>query len=193
MSDSRAENRSPENQARQKFELLGRFPEAWREHAHALLDVATMLWTQIENARGQGRDAHGDLLLRFGPIAEMLGGLGIEALAKAVRVAKDPKLISDGKWPLRGHDLVKLISSAGLELDPSEKGVLVQLKGFIEWAGRYPIPLDASRLTPKVITREPPAPPAIELPEGTLMSTEDRHVIDRVARRLDEVLKEMTG
>jgi hypothetical protein len=88
---------------------------------------------------------------------------------------------------------VKLISSAGLELDPSEKGVLVQLKGFIEWAGRYPIPLDASRLTPKVITRKPPAPPVIELPEGTVMSTEDRHVVYRVVRRLEKVLKETTG
>jgi len=152
-----------------------------------------MLWTEIEDARGQGVDAHVDVLHRFGPIAEMLGGLGIEALAKAVRVAKDPKLISDGKWPLRGHDLLKLISSAGLDLDPSERSVLVQLKGFIEWAGRYPIPLDASRLTLKVITREPPAPPAIEVPEGTVMSTADRHVIDRVASRLEGVLKEAIG
>lgn len=186
--DPNETNESLEGRARESFERRGQSPAAWRFQAHALLDAAAILWDQIDKADSD-QEARGQVFSRFGPIAHMLGGLGLEALAKAVRVAKDPNLVSDGQWQLREHDLVKLFSGIGLPLDQKERSVLVQLTGFLVWAGRYPIPLEARGLAAKIVSRIPQKLPQIELAPGTFLGRDDRRIIGELVERLEKQLR----
>lgn len=89
-----------------------------------------------------------ELWLRTGLLqpALLLAGLATECLLKG--------LISErqGEWVLtdldgsrtyrhKSHKLVKLSAMAGVSLTKAEQEVLEILTQFVEWAGKYPIPL----------------------------------------------------
>src|SRR5262249_30723614 len=161
----------------------------------SLLRVADMVWNHIEEPRKSESTPMTpespaftewmDRGFNFNRVAAMLAGLGVEVLAKAVCVKQDPAavLTSDGKWKLRQHELVDLVSRTGVSLDQDERGVLTQLEGFVRWSGRYPIPLEASVMTPKVI-----AGVGMVLPPGTLSGSRDRAVVGGIVRKLEELL-----
>ncbi len=69
------------------------------------------------------------------PVYEMLFGMSIELMLKAIAVAQRRKA-------MRHHRLVELASHVDVSLDPEEEALLSVLTAAIRWSGRYPIPLD---------------------------------------------------
>ena len=61
--------------------------------------------------------------------------MSLELIYKAVVVAKGDK-------PKKGHNLSRLASEAGIELDSQDEAALQILEEYLRWAGRYPIPLE---------------------------------------------------
>jgi hypothetical protein len=73
----------------------------------------------------------------------MLLGFAMENLLKALLLAQDSSIVADGKlkWPGKtGHELGELAEAAGLTLNAGEGQILDNLKEFVLWAGRYPLP-----------------------------------------------------
>jgi len=166
--------------AGKRFEALGRNALWWRERATGLRETANMVWDHIGEVRWETREETEPRWLRFGPVAMMLGAFALEALAKGVRVYQKPSLVSGGRWALGLHDLEKLIPDTGLQITAREKSVLVQLTGYLKWAGRYAIPLDVKHLTPRPVGHN-----RVEAPAGTVMSTDYRRIVDDIFARLE--------
>lgn len=74
----------------------------------------------------------------------LLAGLSTENLAKGLIVQASPAMIQHDRlapeWPGRGHDLVALFRRAGLALSWEEVRLLLGLRAYVEWGGRYPVP-----------------------------------------------------
>jgi len=83
------------------------------------------------------------------PVYLQLAGLAIENLAKGIAVARDPTIVGTGKgdrlfkW---GHIETKLFNDLGITLDEEEAALVGRLHVYVEWAGRYPVPLVALKL-----------------------------------------------
>lgn len=184
--DPEETRQSLEHRSKQTFEKRGRDPAAWHHHADALLKAADMLWEQIESDIDE--PALTARLGTFGPVAAMLCGLGVEALAKAVRVLQTPGLIANDAFTLKTHKLVELVAATGISLDAKQKSALVQLTGFVEWAGKYPIPLAAEHLTPRLTSDTWGELKGLELAPGTLIVPDDRRVVRQVVERLEALL-----
>jgi len=71
----------------------------------------------------------------------MLYGLTVENLLKAGLVIKGVAIKANGNFGLKTHNLHSLASEFGLLLLPEELEFVERLQTFVEWAGRYPIPL----------------------------------------------------
>ena len=160
---------SLERKFRVIFEERGRDASAWLRHAHALRTAARPLWDRLSD---------------LGHIAMMLEGMAVEALAKAVRATQEPALVSDGRWTLQTHDLRSLVDDTGLTLNPDERSLLARLTGFVLWAGRYPIPLKSSDMTPRML----PGTKEIKMPPGMWIGPADRQAVTQIFDRLEALL-----
>jgi hypothetical protein len=118
----------------------------------------------------------------------MLAGYAVEAFAKAVHVKQNPKLLAKGKWQLKTHALVPLVSDVGLTLTPREHSTLVEYSGFVQWSGRYPIPIEAASMTPIVKPGAEGGLDEFHVPPGTVLRSDDLDVIDGVCARLERLL-----
>ena len=85
----------------------------------------------------------------------LLMGYSIENLLKGILLSQKPELFDTQK--MRGfnhHDLIRLCNEVGVELQTDEQEWLKKLTEYIEWQGKYPIPLrrdkdkDRTRGTP---------------------------------------------
>lgn len=85
-------------------------------------------------------------------VALLLYGFAMENLIKALIVRKEPSLpsVDNGKihWDVGGHDLLRLIEKAGVDLEPGERMIdermiLKTLTDWAVWQGRYPTPMKA--------------------------------------------------
>jgi hypothetical protein len=80
--------------------------------------------------------------LRSGPVAMMLMGMALEALAKGVLSATGEPLTESGrlrkKWGR--HNLAKLLETCGVALSDDDRELAAQLSEFVIGAGRYPVP-----------------------------------------------------
>jgi hypothetical protein len=74
------------------------------------------------------------------PVYEMLCGMAIELIYKAIIIAKGikPKNPKD----FENHKLVVLANLAGISVDDKSNLILQLLTESIYWAGRYPVPKD---------------------------------------------------
>jgi hypothetical protein len=78
------------------------------------------------------------------PVERMLLGFGFENLLKGLLIVSHPELLDGGRLRrsfTRGHRLLDLAGSAGLQLSPGEEEILETLTEHVVWAGRYPVPL----------------------------------------------------
>ena len=84
--------------------------------------------------------------------AHLLYGYAIENLLKGLAIAKDPSLINDKKFTqsLTSHDLEKLAKKLDILLTDDEKRILKVLSWGITWFNKYPSPLVAEDVLPKV-------------------------------------------
>lgn len=92
----------------------------------------------------------------YSPIrpALMLAGYALENILKGILVRDDPDEPFDnrGRFKHKSHDLVELAEGAGVSLDDEEKELLEILTHTTVSGGRYPIPLQASEMYPRVFT-----------------------------------------
>lgn len=120
-------------------------------------DLSEMLSDLNETLRrvgaGESFPAHTPVL----PPAVLLAGLAIEDALKGILIARDPDRFVQPRasspdrlvdWGSRGHDLTWLMAEADVAASPEEAAVLRNLNDFIMWAGRYPVALRASEMTP---------------------------------------------
>jgi hypothetical protein len=82
----------------------------------------------------------------------MLCGQMLEALFKAVLVSQRGAFNNKGKFAHKGHDLIVLADQVGLRLSDDEAWLLEKLTHYVEWAGRYPIPLSIEGLLPRALS-----------------------------------------
>lgn len=126
-------------------------PKMWELSAVTLRFASEVLLRQIRR----------DIKKIFGPSSQrftrpslhtvwlMLCGLTIENLAKAVLVSKGSPIDESEriKKSLKTHKLVNLVRGTGIRLSKGEEVLLRRLSEFIEWTGRYPVPLSSSRMS----------------------------------------------
>jgi hypothetical protein len=87
-------------------------------------------------------DVHDSLLIS---IYLMLMGYSIENLLKAIIMLEHPEYYRpDAKITnIKDHRLVELCKCCNIRIKPDEATLLKELTIYIEWKGRYPIPLKA--------------------------------------------------
>ncbi|MDQ1554791.1 MAG: hypothetical protein QOK46_1869 [Microbacteriaceae bacterium] len=96
----------------------------------------------------------------------LLSGLSLELLAKAVLIERNPTLVDQGrltKWRDNGHGLVGLLEQVGILLDAEDIYLAERLGESVVWAGRYPIPWNASGMAPR------------QTPQGDMAAPGDFH------------------
>ena len=77
-------------------------------------------------------------------VALMLLGLEIENVAKTLIVrAQTETVVEDAQFRLKTHDLCWLLSEAGIPISDEEANRLTIVRDYVEWLGRYPVPLSA--------------------------------------------------
>lgn len=122
-----------------RFERAYRAPLYWRNCSTDLLGSAAAVWAAIDSNIGDNIVAKCDLGQGFDlsiagrPVYEMLCGMSLELLYKAIAVVRRKDIRHQ-------HNLVKLSEHVGIELDSQEQGLLKILTEAIVWSGRYPIP-----------------------------------------------------
>jgi len=116
-----------------------RAPLHWHNKASQLRASAAATWycmsqaDQAEVERSLGSPSNLGLGYAY-PAYRMLCGMSIEAMLKAILVAK-------GLDAPASHDLLWLARHAEMQLDATETGLLALLTECIIWHGRYPAPL----------------------------------------------------
>ena len=139
----------PKHFANKKYELACSEPYLWMRKAQKVRRAADILWKQFRDevvAFSKGEDPQGPF---FGDVAVMLYGITVENLLKAGLAAKGLAVAPNGNFGQKSHDLQSLAAAFGLVLLPQEAELLERLQQFVEWAGRYPIPLYRESLYPR--------------------------------------------
>ena len=86
-----------------------------------------------------------------GSVAVMLYAFALENLLKAGLAAKGVAIRPNGNFALKTHKLEDLADDLALTLEPDERELMERLEHFLEWAGRYPIPLHPEALYPRAM------------------------------------------
>jgi hypothetical protein len=84
-------------------------------------------------------------------VGMMLCGLMLEDLFKAVLVSRKGAFNSKGDFLHKTHNLLGLADNVGLKLSVEEGWLLEKLTSYIEWKGKYPIPLVSEGLMPRLL------------------------------------------
>lgn len=112
-------------------------PNHWFNRASDLRASAHVLWLVMESKPVQKDLGYGggfSVSIACYPVYQMLCGLALELVMKAVLTQK--------KIPLKKtHDLNSLANDLGLPINDKMKNLLKYYKHYIEWSGRYPVPL----------------------------------------------------
>ena len=132
--------------ANEQYRLACKEPYLWMQKAGEVRRAADVLWGIFElelTSHSTGKYSHGPF---FGDTALMLYGLVVENLFKALLTDRGLSASPTGNFSQKSHDLLALATKLDFLLDDSEAELLERLQNFVEWAGRYPIPLYADGL-----------------------------------------------
>lgn len=132
---------------KEQFHHQADHPRTWELKAAELEYAAEVLWKRQLGDFPLRLSAQGAPPVSIG-VALMLYGLAIENLAKAVTVAADSPLDSKGRVSFKSHKLAALVTSAKIRVSPKDELFLNKLTEFVEWAGRYPVPLTFQKMQP---------------------------------------------
>jgi hypothetical protein len=150
----------------EQFNVRAETPAIWALSARHLKHSADLIFDAYEiDLQQMARDVSPLELnnLEVASAATLLFGLAIENLLKAIIISKEPKTVEDGKlrnWHGNGHELILLAEKANIMLDEQQKDLLQRLVAFVEWAGRYPVPKKASKLSMKQLNIKQPFLPS---------------------------------
>lgn len=142
----KAPRNAPETPANYEFEQQNRLSIYWFDKSYNLKGAAAALWSTMHPPSPQSGRKRSPATFRapsagvaLGPVYWMLCGMSIELLLKALEVARHQE-------PGKTHNLRQLAVKAGLRPDREKRGVLDLLSEAVIWYGRYPVPLEATRL-----------------------------------------------
>lgn len=84
-------------------------------------------------------------------VAQLLAGLVLENVCKAILVSRSSPLNSKGTIDraFATHDLLALVEKVGITLNEAESRVVEKLQEFVVWAGRYPVPKSSEAMRPR--------------------------------------------
>lgn len=87
------------------------------------------------------------------PVVYMLVGLSLETICKAILVGRNEFRVSTtGKVEgAKTHNLKTLFLQCGIAVDAPESDILLKLTSYIQWMGKYPVPLDQKDMRPPKI------------------------------------------
>jgi hypothetical protein len=125
-------------------------PFPWLVKAREMRRAADLVWDQFSSelsAFSKGAEDSGEPFT--GGVAMMLYAFALENLLKAGLAAKGVGALPNGNFALKSHKLEDLAEELGLNFYAHERELLERLEHFLEWAGRYPIPLVAEALYPR--------------------------------------------
>ncbi|MBP0725946.1 hypothetical protein J5Y03_12265 [Bacillus sp. RG28] len=80
----------------------------------------------------------------------LLSGFAIENLLKAIAIKGNPELYVDDenkKLTDLNHNLNKLVDKLNISVNSEEKEILEKLSEYVYWAGRYPTPINAKKMS----------------------------------------------
>ncbi|MDF0650733.1 MAG: hypothetical protein P0121_04575 [Nitrospira sp.] len=132
---------------KEQFHRKADHPRTWELKAAELEYAAEVLWLRQMNdfplqlSRAKAPPASISVAL-------MLYGLAIENLLKAIIVATGSPLDKNGRISFKMHKLSELARSAGIRVAQKDEFFLNKLTEFVEWAGRYPVPLSFQKMQP---------------------------------------------
>ncbi|MGY2958187.1 hypothetical protein ACVWWT_003420 [Pseudomonas sp. TE6349] len=115
----------------------------WLHRANDLHASAGAVWLSISDVRGKdsvkelGLGEGFDMMHACFPVYHMLCGLSLEVVMKAA-------LVSLRKKPPEHHDLNNLAHLLGVKRNPTQKKILNFYQHSVVWAGRYPVPKNAT-------------------------------------------------
>ena len=135
--------------ANEKYRLACTQPYLWMCKAQEVRRAADILWDQFVReitAFTKGEDTGEPF---FGQVALMLYGLALENMLKAGLASMGVAAHPNGNFSQKSHDLMALSKEFNVEWNLNEAELLFRLQEFIEWAGRYPIPLSKEGLYPR--------------------------------------------
>ena len=139
----------PKRFANEKYGLACSQPYLWMLKAQEIRRAADVLWKQFVDeitAFSNGNDSPAP---SFGCTAMILYGLVVENLLKDGLSSKGLAVSSSGNFDQKSHALDDLAHNLGLVLTDAETELVERLQHFVEWAGRYPIPLHRDGLYPR--------------------------------------------
>jgi hypothetical protein len=159
-------------QKAKQFELSALTPGAWKSTSRNLKRAADKLYdffhdssvrqnNQFIEEIQSGHKVDGSRELKGDELEDMLDGnlitiyflligYAFENLLKAIIMLEHPEYFkpNDRITGIKSHDLVRLCSRCKIHLQLQEKKLLEKITIYIDWQGKYPIPLDPDKMWP---------------------------------------------
>jgi hypothetical protein len=136
---------------REQFDLKGS-PSSWALQARRLTRAADLVFEAYRSDLRRMEEGCSPLELEnletVGP-ATLLYGLAFENLFKAIILTMESGVIEAGRlktWPGSGHGLVGLAERAEIQLTSTQRDLLSRFTAFVEWSGRYPVPMSDEKM-----------------------------------------------
>jgi len=138
--------------------------KTWLSKAAQLLEASKIIEAKIKNdfdALKNSGTAEKTGRLPFGllEIHSLLVGFAIENSLKAKWVkincrGSKNEMLTHSKLPkeIHGHNLLLLAGKVGLKLSADECEWLNRLSEYLKWAARYPVPVEAKDLKPRLLS-----------------------------------------
>ena len=138
------------------FQLRLSNPKVWLQRSKSLVRSANVMWPSVKQELSNlteptEEESEAPVL----DVCLMLVGyaceLGIKArIVHKLQRGKPHQIIGDEMIPpeLKSHNLISLCKTANLHVDSQEEDALKLLSKTLLWRGRYPIPTNATALTP---------------------------------------------
>ncbi len=137
----------------EQFKIIANTPGIWVLQARELKCAADLIFnayvSDFDEMQRGGSTLDLQNLQIVGP-ATLLYGLAFENVIKAIILKKEGAMIENGKlkrWPGSGHELIELAERAGIRLTDLQRELLSRFTAFIEWSGRYPIPMSKDKMS----------------------------------------------
>lgn len=145
--------RSPKAIWDEQYRLGAELPFTWALIAAELRRTFNLVWRQQlrDHKLDRGFPPKARQIPPLSRVANLLAGLVLENLCKAVLVSRHSPLDAKGKLAIATHDLPDLMERVGVSLDTEERRVVEKLQESVIWAGCYPVPLSIDSMRPRTL------------------------------------------
>jgi len=167
-------------------EDVGNRADAWLVSVTTLRDAAK----RLKSAESGPLPDSTELMVGTDAVYAMVLGYAVECVLKGLWVGADHKLVSGGTFKripgIGDHDLHGLAMRVGVDASPQELDALRRLTPFVQFAGRYPVPIHAAAMK----SRDGPGK-GLTVPH--FYSREDMATAEHLLNRLTTRLRNAAG